>query len=92
MEPLPNLSEQSARIGTWLLSVANHPRVEEYTYGKGTGKGKGKGKKFECLLVSDDSDAYCLGPFRKKGKEPAGTNEFQTKMEQFKRNSVWKVS
>ena len=92
MEPLPNLSEQSARIGTWLLSVATHPRVEEYTYGKGTGKGKGKGKKFECLLVSDDSDAYCLGQFRKKGKEPAATNEFQATMEQFKRNSVWKVT
>jgi len=92
MEPLPNLSEQSARIGTWLLSVATHPRVEEYTYGKGTGKGKGKGKKFECLLVSDDSDAYCLAQFRKKGKEPAATNEFQATMDQFKRNSVWKVS
>ena len=64
MEPLPNLSEQSARIGMWLLAVASDPRVEEYTYTKGTGKGKGK--KFEVLLVSDDSDAYCLGQFRKK--------------------------
>ena len=64
MEPLPNLSEQSARIGMWLLSVATDARVEEYTYTKGTGKGKGK--KFEVLLVSDDSDAYCLGQFRKK--------------------------
>ena len=85
MEPLPNLSEQSARIGMWLLSAATHPRVEEYTYTKGTGNGKGP--KFECLFVSDDSDAYCSGQFRKKGKEPAATNEFKATMEKLKRNS-----
>ena len=90
MEPLPNLSEQSARIGMWLLAVGSDPRVEEYTYTKGTGKGKGK--KFEVLLVSDDSDAYCLGQFRKKGKEHAATNEFKAATEKFKRSSVWKVS
>ena len=83
MEPLLNLSEQSARVGTWLLSVATHPRMEEYTYNKGTGKGSGK--KFECLLVSDDSNTYCLGQFRRKGKEPAATNEFKAAMEKFKK-------
>ena len=70
----------------WLLAVASDPRVEEYTYTKGTGKGKGK--KFEVLLVSDDSDAYCLGQFRKKGKDPIAENEFKATMEKFKRNSV----
>ena len=83
MEPLPNLSEQSARIGEWLLSAATDPRAEDYTYTKGTGKGNGK--KFECLLVSGDSNAYCLGQFRRKGKEPVATNEFKAAMEKFKR-------
>ena len=90
MEPLPNLSEQSARIGTWLLSVATHPRAEDYTYAKGAGKGSGK--KLECLLVSDDSDAYCMGQFRRKGKEPGATAEFKAALEKFKKGSVWKVS
>ena len=90
MEPLPNLSEQSARIGTWLLSVATQPRVEDYTYTKGAGKGSGK--KFECLLVSDDSNAYCMGQFRRKGKEPGATNEFKAALEIFKKASVWKVN
>ena len=41
-EPLQNLTEQSARVGTWLLSVATDPRPEEYTWNEGTGKGHGK--------------------------------------------------
>ena len=90
MEPLPNLSEQSARIGTWLLSVATHPRVENYTYSKGAGKGSGQ--KFECLFVSEDSNAYCLGQFRRKGKEPGATNEFKAELEKFKKSSIWKVN
>ena len=57
-EDLLNLSEQSARIGTWVLAVATEPRQEDYQYAKG--QGKGSGKKFECLLVSSDSDAYCV--------------------------------
>ena len=93
MEPLLNLSEQSARIGMWRLSVATDPRTEEYTYGRlpDPRSGKGKGKKFECLLVSDDSDAYCMGQFKRKGKEPAATTDFQVAIEKFKKGSVWIV-
>ena len=67
-EPLQNLTEQSARVGAWVLSVASNPRTEVYSFDKGTGKGNGM--KFECLLVSDNSEEYCLGQFRRKGKEP----------------------
>lgn len=65
-EPLGNLTEQSARVGKWLLSVATAPRTEEYKWTKGTTSYTGK--KFECLLVSEDSTEYCLGVFRKRGK------------------------
>ena len=70
-EPLEDLSEQSARVGSWLLSVATAPRSEEYKWTKGTASGTGK--KFECLLVSEDSTQYCLGWFRRRGNEPGAT-------------------
>ncbi len=96
-EPLENLTEQSARVGTWLLSVATTPRPEEYTYSKGAGKGskgggKATGKKFECLLVSEDSSEYCLGLFQRRGKEPAATNEFDAALRRFTKGSVWNVN
>ena len=89
-EPLANLTEQSARVGTWLLSVATAPRSEEYKWTKGTASGTGK--KFECLLVSEDSSEYCLGLFRKRGKEPAATKEFTAAVAKFTKGSTWKVN
>ena len=85
-EPLQNLTEQSARVGSWLLSVAEDPKPEEYTWTKGIGKGTGK--KFECRLVSEDSEQYCLGVFKRKGKEPAATKDFNAAVEKFKKGSV----
>ena len=82
-EDLLNLSEQSARIGTWVLAVATDPRQEDYQYAKGSGKGSGK--KFECLLVSSDSDAYCVGQFKRKGREPGATNDFKAALDKFKK-------
>ena len=73
-EPLGNLTEQSARVGAWLLSVVTAPRTEEYQWSRGNTTSSGK--KFECLLVSEDSTEYCLGLFRKRGKEPGATKEF----------------
>ena len=89
-EPLQNLTEQSARVGTWVLSVASNPRTEVYSFDKG--KGKGNGMKFECLLVSDNSEEYCLGQFRRKGKEPTATREFNAAADKFKKGTVWKVN
>ena len=89
-EPLQNLTEQSARVGTWVLAVASHPRTEAYSFDKG--KGKGNGMKFECLLVPDNSDEYCMGQFTRKGKEPAATREFNEAVQNIKKGSVWKVN
>ena len=85
-EPLGNLTEQSARVGTWMLSVATNPRSEDYTWSKGGAKGTGK--KFECLLVSQDSTEYCLGLFRKRRKEPAATNDFNAALSRFEECSI----
>ena len=90
-EPLQNLTEQSAGVGTWLLSVANEPRPVEYTWKKKPGQ-MVTGKKFECLLVSEDSTEYCLGVYKRKSKEPVATREFKAAAERFKKVSVWKVN
>ena len=67
----------------WVLSVASNPRTETYSFSKGNGKGNGM--KFECLLVSDNSDEYCLGQVRRKGKEPAATKDFEAAINKSKR-------
>ena len=85
-EPLGNLTEQSARVGVWLLSVATAPRMEEYRWTKGNTTNTGK--KFECLLVSEDSTEYCLGLFRKRGKEPGATQEFTAAVAKFTKGSI----
>ena len=89
-EPLGNLTEQSARVGVWLLLVATEPRMEEYKWTKGNTTNDGK--KFECLLVSEDSTQYCLGLFRRKGKEPGATREFNAAAAKFTKGSIWKAS
>ena len=83
-------SEHSGLPGTWLLSVASDPRTEVYSFSKG--KGKSEGMKFECLLVSEDSEDYCLCQFKRKGKEPAATREFNAAADKFKKGTVWKVN
>ena len=89
-EPLQNPTEQSARIGTWLLSVASDPRTEVYSFSKGNGKSEGM--KFECILVSDNSQEYCLCQFKRKSKEPAATRDFNAAADNFKKGTVWKVN
>ena len=90
VEPLPNLTEQSARVGMWQLSVATAPRSEEYKWTKGNANGTGK--KFECVLVSEDSTQYCLGLFRKRGQEHGATTAFNAAAAKFKKGSTWKVN
>ena len=89
-EPLGNLTDQSARVGSWLLSVATVPRTEDYKWTKGNTNNTGK--KLEFLLVSEDSAEYCLGVFRKRGKEPGATKEFTAAVTKFTKGSVWKAS
>ena len=65
-QPLSELlTLQSAAIGCWLFKVVETPRQWEYGY---AWQGKQcEGKRFEVTLVSQESHAYCVGAFRRKG-------------------------
>ena len=89
-EPLAALSEQSARVGTWRLAVVSEPKAETYTWSKGAGGGEGK--KFQVRLVSEESTVYCVGIFRRRGKEPAASKAFDEAKDKFTKGSVWNVN
>ena len=89
-EPLGNLTDQSARVGTWLLSVATVPRTEEYKWTRGNITNTGK--TFECLLVSEDSTEYGMGVFRNRCKEPSATKDIIAGLAKLIQSNTWKVS
>ena len=89
-EPLQHLTEQSAGIGAWMLQVTGDPKDTEYTWNK-NGK-SGKGRKLEIILVSEESSEYCLGVYRRLGKEPKATQDFEASKKKYKQGSIWKVS
>ena len=74
-EPLQHLTEQSAGVGAWMLQVTGEPKDSEYTWNK-NGK-SGKGRKLEYFFVSEESSQYCLGIYKRLGKEPAATKDFE---------------
>ena len=89
-EPLQHLTEQSAGVGSWMLKLVGEPRDTEYTWSK-AGK-SGKGRKLEYILVSEDQSQYCEGLYRRIGKEPQATQNFQQMKMKFKQGTVWKIS
>ena len=90
LQALAELTTQSAKIGQWMLRVCDAPYEHEYKY---TFKGKEmKGKLFICCFVSKDASQYCIGKFKRKGKEPEASTELRKAIEKFKDQSMWKVS
>ena len=89
-EPLRALTEQSAGVGAWMVRLATEPEESEYTWQKHTRSGKGR--KLEFLLVSEDSEEYCMGTFKRMGKEPKATQDFNAAKEKFKKTTIWKMS
>ena len=75
MEPLRNLTMQSAGSAQWMLMVAGEPKEHEYQWTKGNKSGTGR--KLGCLLVSEDSTEYCPGVYKKAGNEPQATKRVQ---------------
>ena len=73
-EPLQNLTEQSGGIGRWQLTVVMPSREHTYSWSKG-GK-SGEGKRLQFLLVSEDGAYYCEGSYRRIGKEPKATEDY----------------
>ena len=89
-EPLQNLTEQSAKIGAWLLVVAYDSQKTTYSWTKGSKSGTGE--RLDWVLVSPDCSAYCGGTFRKKGSEPQATQKFKEMEAKFKKGTIWKVT
>ena len=88
--PLRELTPQSGGIGTWLLQVAEAPRVCEYEY---TWNGKScKAKRFEMILLSPDAGAYCIGQYKRRGALKTAEKEFDRNVERFKVKTAWCAS
>ena len=69
------------------MKVTEKPREWEYTY---TWNGKQyDAKRFEVTLVSQESHAYCVGTFKRKGKDDKA---FFAAMNRFEKNTVWSAS
>ena len=68
VETLKNMNSNTAKYATWYVRVINS-RVTEYTF---TARGESvAAQKFECVLVSQDSEQYMLGlvPFDFKNRD-----------------------
>ena len=89
-EPLQNLTEQSGGVGRWLVIVGMSPREVIYKWNKG-GK-SGEGKKLEFLLVSEDASQYCEGVYKRIGKEPKATDDYNKAKQKFKKGTIWTLS
>ena len=90
MQSLAELTTQSAKIGQWTLRVCGEPYEHEYKF-----RQRGidiNGKVLHCRLVSEDSSQYCIGKFKRKGKEPDASALFASAKQKFKDQSIWKVS
>ena len=88
-EPLQTLTEQSGGVGRWLLTVVMPPKEVIYNWNKG-GK-SGEGKKLQYLLVSEDGAQYCEGSYRRIGKEPKATDDYNKAKQKFKKGTMWTV-
>ena len=90
MQSLAELTTQSAKIGQWLLRVCGEPHEHEYKFPR---RGEDiTGKVLVCRLVSEDSSQYCIGKFKRKGREPEASADFGRAKQKFKDQSIWKVS
>ena len=81
-QPLRELTPQSGGIGKWLLKVAEPPLVREYKY---TWSGKEyTGKRFEMILLSSETGAYCMGQFKRRGPTTKAEKEVDHNLMRFK--------
>ena len=90
-EPLQHLTDQSAGVGTWILKVAMEPQELADPF-KNRKNECAEGRKLECVLVSEDSTQYCQGLYKRSGKEPKATQDFESAKRKFQKGTIWKVS
>ena len=90
MQSLAEMTTQSAKIGRWLLRLWTPPDEEDYQY---TMRGKTiQGKVLRCCFVSTDSTHYCIGKYKRKGKEPQASEEFRAIKNKFQNATMWRLS
>ena len=90
-EPLQHLTDQSAGVCSWILKVAMEPQEVTYPF-KNQKNERVEGRKLECLLVSEDSTQYCQGLYKRSGREPKATQDFESAKRKFQKGTIWKVS
>ena len=90
MEPLQNLTPQSAAVGEWLITAVTDPMEIDYKWQR-NGK-TGWSKKLTMLFASQDSSIYCTAVYRKSGAEPSASNDFKAMKANMKKGLVWKIS
>ena len=73
-----------------MLQIAGVPKDSEYEWAKGSKAGKGR--KLVLLLVSEDSSKYCTGVYKRLGKEPKATDQFEAAKKKYTNGSIWKAS
>ena len=90
VQSLTEMTTQSAKIGRWMLRVCTPPEEQEYQYQL---RGKEmKGKVLTCCFVSTDSSHYCLGKYKRRGKEPQASAQYLEATKKFQNRTIWRVS
>ena len=77
---LAELTPSNCGIGTWILRVVQ-PRVIEYVYS--WQNQQRQGKKAEYILLSEDSNDYCMGSVKCSGSSVAAQQNFKAHVEKF---------
>ena len=86
---LRELTPTTCGIGAWSLRVVG-PKVVEYTY-HWQGQTR-QGKKLECILLSEDSNSYCMGLVKRHGSNAAAEQNFNNFVTKFREDTVWSMS
>ena len=68
-QPLTELTLQSAAIGKWILRITGKPEESEYQYQNRGRNAMLTGKVFQVYFVSNNSNFYCMGKFKRRGSE-----------------------
>ena len=86
---LLELTSKTCGVGVWILRVVQ-PRIVEYTY---TWQSQQRqGKKAEYILLSEDSNVYCVGVVKCSGSNDAANQKFLAQVENFKNGTMWSMS
>ena len=86
---LLELTSKTCGVGVWILRVVQ-PRIVEYTY---TWQSQQRqGKKAEYILLSEDSNVYCMGVVKCSGSNDAANQKFLAQVAKFKNGTMWSRS